>query len=955
MEESIEKRYTKLTQLEHVLTRPDSYIGSVNQESLSSWVWDDTVRGIVNKTITYVPGMFKIFDEIIVNAADVYAREKFDKVKTTKSRINRITKISVTINTEKNYIEVYNNGAAIPVEIHQDYSIYVPELIFGQLLTSDNYNDSQDRYTGGRNGYGAKLANIFSTMFEVTIVDSKRKSKFYCKWRNNMTKKDDSIITPCLEPTDSVTVKFHPDFKKLNMPEKFNGDILSLLKKRVYDLAGTLDLDVYLNGSKININSFNEYVELYFQKYSGSKNKSIYERINPYWEVEITLSEGQFQQVSFVNNISTSKGGTHVNFILEPLIQSLLNKINSKNKKGLKLKSHHIKNHIFLFLNCRIVNPTFDSQTKEYMTLNMSYLSGSVFLSEKYILSVLKSSILETIKLWAITKEQVELKKLMKTGNRTSRKDTILGIPKLDDANDAGSKLSAECTLILTEGDSAKTSCIAGLSVVGRDKYGVFPLRGKLLNVRDASFKQLAENKEIQNILKIMGLEIGSSITNPSSLRYGSIMIMTDQDHDGSHIKGLIINLLQHFWPNLLKYNGFLKEFVTPIIKVTTRNNTISFFTLQQFEDWRVSLTPEVLARYKFKYYKGLGTSTTKEFQDYFSKIQDHQLEFVYEDPEDFESIDMAFNSKRAEDRRKWIQSFEEGTFLNHEIKRIRYKDFINKELVLFSRYDLERSIPNVIDGLKPAQRKVLFGAFKKNLTRNEMKVAQFASYVAEVSSYHHGEDSIAQTIVNMAQQFVGSNNLNLLEPCGQFGSRKEGGKDSSATRYIYTKLTEVCTYLFRSEDFPILEYCVDEGVSIEPKFYVPVIPNILVNGSEGIGTGWSSTIPNFNPKDIIANINAFLDEKPLKEMVPWYRGFIGRMERNDKSGFDSVGLIAETDENVFHISELPVKVWTQPYKEFIEDMLTANVTQAKAFDSYILCLNNKKFIIISPNNRNGL
>lgn len=164
---------------------------------------------------------------------------------------------------------------------------------------------------------------------------------------------------------------------------------------------------------------------------------------------------------------------------------------------------------------------------------------------------------------WAKNKQDTELKR--KGGSKHSK---VLGINKLDDANFAGTAKSRGCTLILTEGDSAKSLAISGLGVVGRDYYGVFPLKGKLLNVREANHAQIMKNEEIQNVSKILGLTYGKKYEDVSSLRYGHIMIMADQDHDGSHIKGLVINFLHHFWPSLLKVEGFVQQFITPIVKV---------------------------------------------------------------------------------------------------------------------------------------------------------------------------------------------------------------------------------------------------------------------------------------------------------------------------------------------------------------------------------------------------
>ncbi|ANQ06316.1 DNA topoisomerase 2 [Plasmodium coatneyi] len=964
---SIEERYQKKSQIEHILLRPDTYIGSVEMHTQQLWVWNKERNRMVQKNITYVPGLYKIFDEIIVNAADVKAREK------EKSE-NPMTCIKIEINKEQKKISVYNDGEGIPVEIHKEMNIYVPHMIFGELLTSDNYDDAEDRITGGRNGFGAKLTNIFSKEFVVQCGDSSRKKEFKMVWTDNMSKFSEPLIKN-YNGKDFVRVTFKPDLAKFGMTE-MDDDIESLLCKRVYDLAGTCSVRVYLNGNRLAIKDFKSYVDLYLKDNAGvspgkggannnananangnaegnanqdgqnpevsmsqeggeaTPNKSaangthnndeeeivkIHEKQHR-WEIVVSKTDGsQFQQVSFVNSICTTKGGSHVNYIVEQLLNSLSKKANAKNKGGMEIKSGHIKNHLWVFVNCLIVNPTFDSQTKETLTTKPVKFGSKCILSDKTINGVLKSPILSNILLWAQAKAQVELRKKMKAGSSKAR-ERIIGIPKLEDANDAGSKHSQDCTLILTEGDSAKTSCLAGLSIVGRDKYGVFPLKGKLLNVRDASFKQLMDNKEIQNIFKIMGLDItDKNKEDIKGLRYGSLMIMTDQDYDGSHIKGLLINMIHKFWPSLLKHRGFLSEFVTPIVKVQKGNQEHSFFTIAEYEEWKESTN---LVGWKIKYYKGLGTSTDKEFKQYFSDIKNHKIMFLWTGDRDGDSIDMAFSKKRIEDRKIWLQNFVIGSYVDHKEKDLSYYDFVNKELIYYSRYDTERSIPNIMDGWKPGQRKVLYGCFKRNL-RNECKVAQLVGYIAEHSAYHHGESSLQQTIINMAQTFVGSNNINFLEPCGQFGSRKEGGKDASAARYIFTKLASSTRSIFNEYDDPILKYLNEEGQKIEPKYYIPVIPTILVNGCEGIGTGYSSFIPNYNYKDIIENIKRYINKEPLIPMIPWYKDFKGRIESNGKTGFETIGIIRKIDDETLEINELPIKKWTQDYKEFLEELLT--------------------------------
>jgi len=172
----------------------------------------------------------------------------------------------------------------------------------------------------------------------------------------------------------------------------------------------------------------------------------------------------------------------------------------------------------------------------------------------------------------------------------------------------------------------------------------------------------------------------------------------------------------------------------------------------------------------------------------------------------------------------------------------------------------------------------VLFACFKRKL-KNEIKVAQLSGYVAEHSAYHHGEVSLQQTIVSMAQHFVGANNISLLLPIGQFGTRIMGGKDSASARYIFTSLSPVTRTIFHEADDAVLTYLEEEGQSIEPNYYLPIIPMSLVNGAEGIGTGWSTFIPQHDPRQIVRNIRNLMQGKELETMHPWYKGFMGTIE----------------------------------------------------------------------------
>lgn len=921
-------QYQKLSQLEHILKRPDTYIGSVEKNKVEMWSFDSESETMKFADVTIVPGLYKIFDEILVNAAD------------NKIRDPTMKNIKVTIDAENNTILVMNDGRGIPVEIHTKEKMYIPEMIFGNLLTSSNYDDDQRKVTGGRNGYGAKLCNIFSTQFTVETADQNTGQLYQQTWTDNMSKVGKPKITKVKNKREYTKVTFKPDLSKFNM-DSLDEDILSVLRRRVYDLCGTVrDCSIYLNEKKLTIRNFKGYVEMYVKAIqekapllaadAGTFLSIVHEQINERWEVAFAVSDGSFNQVSFVNSIATTSGGTHVKYVSDQIIDKLLEELNKKEKgkKKLMIKANQIKNNMFVFINCLIENPAFTSQTKEQLTTRPGQFASKqkdkVVIPDLFIKKVLKTSISDTIRSIVDANED---KALAKDDGR--RKTRIKGQVKLVDANKAGTKDGYKCTLILTEGDSALSLAVAGLAVVGRDHYGCFPLRGKLLNVRDASADQIAKNAEITALKKIIGLQHRKNYTpeNIKELRYGHVMIMTDQDHDGSHIKGLLINFFESSFPGLLDIPGFLLEFITPIVKVTVKNrgqlNTkISFYSIPEFEHWRDSEGRN--CRWSHKYYKGLGTSTSAEARDYFSQLEKHLKEFHSLQQDDAGLIDLAFSKKKADDRKEWLQGFQPGTHLDSDLTVIPISTFINKELILFSMADNIRSIPSVLDGFKPGQRKVLFGCFKRNLVR-EMKVAQLAGYIGEKTAYHHGEASLMQTIIGLAQNFIGSNNINLLKPNGGFGTRAAGGKDFSAARYIFTELNDITRKIFNPLDDPLYTYVQEDEQTVEPEWYLPVIPMLLVNGAEGIGTGWSTNIPSYNPTDLVLNIKKLMNGEDLLELVPWYRGWEGEVEKNGDGRFKLTGHIEEVDDKTLEITEIPVKTWTNNMKEFLLEAINSD------------------------------
>lgn len=913
-------QYQKLSQLEHILKRPDTYIGSTEHQDSLMWVFDEEKEQMIEKTVKIVPGLFKIFDEILVNAAD------------NKIRDPSMKKIEVKIDVENNLIEVKNDGKGIPIEIHDKEQIYIPELIFGNLLTSSNYDDDEKKVTGGRNGYGAKLCNIFSKKFIVETCDKATEKKYIQTWKDNMGVVGKPKITSQGKKIVEYTkISFEPDLEKFHM-ESLDKDIVSVLKRRVYDLAGTVkDVAVFLNGTRLKIKNFKEYVEMYVKALNLKKleeghitedemNKKptiIYKKLDDpkakgRWEIAFGVADNAFNQVSFVNSIATTSGGTHVTYIADQIVDKI-NEVLKKKHKQTNIRPFQIRNNIFLFVNCLIENPAFTSQTKEQLSIRRQQFGSDPKVPDDFINSILKTEFISKI----LDVAQANADKALKKTDG-SKKSRITNHPKLEDANKAGTKEGYKCTLILTEGDSALSLAVSGLAVVGRDYYGCFPLRGKMLNVRDASAEQVTRNAEIQAIKQIMGLQHRKKYDDVKSLRYGRIMIMTDQDTDGSHIKGLIINFLESSFPGLLNIPGFLLEFITPIVKVSiSRPNKeiLSFYNMPEYESWIENESQNYT--WTHKYYKGLGTSSAEEGREYFSDLDKHLKTFNALEDQDKGLIELAFSKSKADDRKEWLRGLVPGTHLDTELTQIPISEFINKELILFSMADNIRSIPSVLDGFKPGQRKIIYGSFKRNL-KTEIKVAQLGGYVSEHTGYHHGEQSLYQTIVGLAQDFVGSNNINILKPNGSFGTRNMGGKDASAPRYIYTELMPITRKIFNPADDPLYTYEEDDGEPVEPTWYLPVIPMVLVNGAEGIGTGWSTSVPQFNPEDIVRNIRKLMNDEEMDEIHPWYKGWEGQLQRISADKYRLFGKIEKLDATTLAITELPAKTWTSSIKELL-------------------------------------
>ena len=933
------KRYEKKKPLEHILLRPDMYVGSTRQRSIDEYVAEKKKDGtykIVWKTIKSSPAILRIFIEALSNAIDNVERSRKTK--------SPCTKIKVTIDEKTGETSVWNDGDVVPIEMHEEEGCYNHSMIFGQLLTGSSYDDEEERMIAGRNGLGIKLNNIFSTRFTVTGCDPENKKSFEQTWTKNMRETTPPKIKSSKAKKGFTHITWTPDFARFGL-KKYTKDIVQLYTRHVLDAAMLAKVSMYLNGELIPIKNLSQYSLLYD---SPTEEKLLIKSKQA--DVLITPAS-EWQVVSFVNGVYTRLGGQHVDPWVEAILRPIVDKFNGKgkkSKKGPKINIADVRQFFRIFVVASVVRPEFDGQDKN--KLESPTVTTSV--KRTHIAAISKWSVMERIEDIIRAKEMIVLKK-------AERKKKNVRIDGLDPANNAGGKHAGDCSLFICEGLSAKTYVVAGIETgvygkAGRDWFGVLPVTGKVLNVRNATPTSIAANKVIVSMIQTLGLSHGLDYTlqkNFKTLRYGRVIVVADADVDGIHIEGLIMNLIHSLFPTLLSRKvPYIVSMKTPIARVFKgRGKDLLFYDERRFNSYLTKQTKKVNA----KYYKGLGTTREEDVPDTFGL---KMVEFE-NDEQASANMNKVFHKKYADARKEWLGGYAPENYefsLDDQSKKctMSISNFLNGEMIKFSHADCARSIPNGIDGLKESQRKILYAVRKRklNFKGKSLKVAQLSGYTAEHSNYHHGEQNLQDTIVNMASGFPGTNNIPLLYPDGGFGTRLEGGKDAASARYIFTKKESLTDLIFRVEDDPILTLVNDDGDLVQPQHYIPIVPMILINGcSAGIGTGWSCTMPCFNPLDIIASLRVWIEndgevliEDPdtnetcsiLPELVPWYRGFKGEIKASGENRFITEGIITRGPKtNTVEITELPVGMWTNKFKETCEDMVVDK--KLKALKNY--------------------
>lgn len=950
----------RMTLHKQILHRPDTYIGSTRRIESSDRMWVFQNKKFICKKIIFSEGLLRIFIEIMSNTIDNIWRSK---------QFNVLCKnIKVEIDRDTGKFSVLNDGNPISLdkfvdtETKKETGEYKPEVIFGELLTSTNYDDSEKRKTSGKNGVGSSLCNIFSSLFEIELFNPKF-GMYRQKWTNNMFDKSPPVISTkkseypsSFGKTGYTKVSWIPDYKRFGMT-KLDDEFMSVVEKSIYDyalIAGMHNVKVSYNDEIVPVHDLKSYALMYYDNEPTEmitiKTEECTVLLGPRADAQ---TKSKLLHISFINGILTPDGGVHIDKWEEALFRPIVNKVNgvkaepegavkkppakkkapAKKKDSFKVNIDHVRQHFTLFVIGEADNPEFKGQNKTYFS---GPFSEPTF-NKTVVNRISKWSFMEKLH------DTVKLSELSKLKDEGKKKRNYVKIEGLDDANSAGESAAANCILCLTEGLSAKTYVVSAISrnlgiagVIGRDNIGCLPLRGKILNTRKASNSSILNNKEVVNIIKALGLEYGLDYTieaNRKKLRYGKLYVVADGDVDGFHITGLVLNLFDSLFPTLLQKGDFFHFLRIPIIKINMKNERMTFLFQRQAEKWIEENNPP---NKSIKYYKGLGTATKQDVKEDFGKYPVSLIR----DELGVERMKQIFD-KSTEFRKKWLAEYTPAemsrTAEDYEVEDVNISSFLDQEMIEYSLDDCQRSLPKLADGQSESRRKILFACFKKKLKysrKSTIKVGQLSGTVAEITGYHHGEQILYEAITKMAQRFPGANNIPLLYNDGQFGTRLEWGDDAAKARYIFTKFDMLTQYIFRAEDEPYLKYIINEAKSVEPEQYHPIVPMILINGAKGIGTAWSCTVPMYSLSSIIEWIKVWIEndgnvvEKTesceiweTPELQPEWRGFDGRIEV-DGTRITTYGLFSPLTASKYQITEIPIGNSHWSISKYREDVL---------------------------------
>ena len=846
---------------------------------------------ITNVTAECSPALLKILDEIVSNAQDHQKRDA------------GVTTISVEIDQRTGLIKVCNNGTmTVPTRPFEEGSEKtVAEVIFGTLLSGSNFNDDEQRQQVGRNGMGGKLTNIYSLRFEILLVDPERNVEYFQRWENNMSKCHPPKVKKSSKKKAQTEVTFLPDYKRFGMEVPLDDNVFLLLKSRVQDVAVTIPskVRVTFNGETINESSpkqlgmcFNGQI-LSNDKFTSDNGSSL----------EVCVSHTPQSPVSFSFVNGTRCKGTAYDMVLRKLTEA----VNSKYPQATRISSI-LKDELSLVVNACVINPTFTSQTKEILNLPPSKLGFDYTVSSTF-----------AKKLVDALRPSIEASMEKKTDKESSKaiKSKSGPIANFQRPTKLGKK---PCTLFVCEGKSAQQMVVAGFRKIGREYYGVYPLKGKILNTMDEKVDEIVKNTEILDLIHILSLDPKKTYDKDSirKLPFQNVVILTDQDFDGLWPP-------HGFFQNVFSVAADPPSYLSASFLHTDRESQRSADkTLQVVlfatDFQRVARGPQIE---RVQLLQRSRTSSDKEAIEYFSDLKKHTADFVFADNVCHEVLSKWFGKQYANERKLMLQAIDHDSCVDYAKSTITVKEFCDGELVHWSYANVYRTIPG-LDGMKPSHRKVMH-TLLQDKKPHAMKVAELAAKTIGYANYHSGEASLQETIAHMQQDYIGTNQIVFLEGLSQYGSRDDDTKTHAAPRYAKTQFHPVARLMMVPSEDEVLERVEDDGKLCEPKMYATVLPMVLLNGCEGIGTGYSTKIPEYSAKEVLVRCKHLAMQKDLGDfppLKPQPHDFKGRVVEEDASHFTYHGhvQVATLDgKTVLQITELPPGMWTNPTKEHIE------------------------------------
>lgn len=942
---------------EHWLLRPDGIVGDTRCSEWSAYLIDDAVVDPQKsppiegddvsprfdmRSVSAAKALLVILDEIISNATD----------RLPHGLRNIHFGLENVSGGER--IRIKDDGGGFPVRMYEDSGRWIPSIAFSEEKSGSNFDDKKQRSGAGRNGYGATATTVFSKHLHLETADPTEHLHFEQEWSNNLCDIGEPSVRKYTRKKGFTSVTFLPDYERFGMgteDAETSATVRKLLLSRAYDTAAALSpskVRVFFDEKQIQMQKWQDYCGLFLtgeEAWAFDKSSVSTTMGDAEWGIRIgvvPVDPSKSGVHAIVNCLRCAKG-THVDWIFRTL-QTAINKRPHYCGGSQKATSGglepwtigELKHALFVVAFMEVPNPAYTSATKEELRLSCKDFRIAWTPSDAFIKQIDASGLRAKAEAKVRAKEAAMLQKMGKTpaassgggavGGRKGKSRALIA-DKYEPAT-GGRSVRGDKLLIVTEGDSAKTLAVAGLSQVGRERYGIFPLRGKILNPHTKTSKQISDNAEIKAIVQILGLKPGDTSQTTANLSYQKVILFTDADVDGAHICGLFVNMIHCLFPHILESSPtFLQRFATPVVKVwDNRGNRFSFLSLTQKRAWEKSIPEDQRDRWQERYYKGLGTSTSREAREYFRDMDRYVASLEYRPGTSDEAIKAMFAKDCADVRKKMLlDQYDPNTDVDYTKGSVTIEEYVRLEMLHYSWDHNLRNVPHAIDGMKPGSRKVLYTCRQKKIDKVDVKVSELAGIVSAFAGYHHGESSMQGIIVNLAQNHVGVNNLNLLVPQGQHGSRLTSPTEHASARYLFTRLSEIVPYVFHPDDDPVMNYLRDDGKFVEPDYYVPVIPMLLVNGAHGIGTGWSSFVPQYNPRDLIALLKHRLrpgDDSMdggsggsgAPDLVPWYEGFTGTVRIKDSQMIARGVFKVDEDLGHLHVTELPPGVWTESF-----------------------------------------